>query len=45
MRQPFRRSAKIMLLEYATDMSFVLASLIGGIIALIFVYVRKKRAR
>ncbi|WP_332455081.1 EYxxD motif small membrane protein [Parageobacillus thermoglucosidasius] len=26
-------------------MSFVLASLIGGIIALIFVYVRKKRAR
>ncbi|AEH49474.1 EYxxD motif small membrane protein [Parageobacillus thermoglucosidasius] len=34
-----------MLLEYVTDMSFVLASLIGGIIALAFVYVRKKRAR
>jgi hypothetical protein len=34
-----------MLLEYMTDMSFVLASLIGGIIALIFVYVRKKRVR
>ncbi|MFB5165486.1 EYxxD motif small membrane protein [Parageobacillus toebii] len=26
-------------------MSFVLASLIGGIIALTFVYVRKKRVR
>ncbi|WP_328267490.1 MULTISPECIES: EYxxD motif small membrane protein [Parageobacillus] len=34
-----------MLLEYITDMSFVLASLIGGIIALTFVYVRKKRVR
>ncbi|WP_013401746.1 EYxxD motif small membrane protein [Parageobacillus thermoglucosidasius] len=34
-----------MLLEYVTDMSFVFASLIGGIIALAFVYVRKKRAR
>jgi hypothetical protein len=34
-----------MLLEYMTDMSFVLASLIGGIIALAFVYVRKKRVR
>ncbi|WP_352177386.1 EYxxD motif small membrane protein [Parageobacillus sp. G301] len=34
-----------MLLEYITDMSFVLAALIGGIIALAFVYVRKKRVR
>ncbi|WP_375154132.1 EYxxD motif small membrane protein [Parageobacillus sp. VR-IP] len=34
-----------MLLEYMTDMSFVLASLIGGIIALVFVYVRRKRVR
>ncbi|MBB3852196.1 MULTISPECIES: EYxxD motif small membrane protein [Saccharococcus] len=34
-----------MLLEYMTDMSFVLASLIGGIIALAFVYVRRKRVR
>ncbi|MBB5325173.1 hypothetical protein HNQ34_002272 [Anoxybacillus tepidamans] len=34
-----------MLLEYMTDMSFVLATLIGGIIALTFVYVKKKRVR
>ncbi|WP_409994226.1 EYxxD motif small membrane protein [Parageobacillus genomosp. 1] len=34
-----------MLLEYMTDMSFVLATLVGGIIALVFVYVRRKRVR
>ncbi|MBA2876843.1 EYxxD motif small membrane protein [Thermaerobacillus caldiproteolyticus] len=34
-----------MLLEYLTDMSFVLALLIGGIVAISFVYVRKKRVR
>jgi hypothetical protein len=34
-----------MLLEYMTDMSFVLAALVGGIIALAFVYVRRKRVR
>jgi hypothetical protein len=34
-----------MLLEYMTDMSFVLAALVGGIIALVFVYVRRKRVR
>ncbi|WP_376701769.1 EYxxD motif small membrane protein [Anoxybacteroides rupiense] len=35
----------IMLLEYMTDMSFVLATLIGSIVALTFVYVKKKRVR
>ncbi|ANB58763.1 putative membrane protein [Anoxybacillus sp. B7M1] len=34
-----------MLLEYMTDMSFVLATLIGSIVALTFVYVKKKRVR
>lgn len=34
-----------MVLEYMTDMSFVLTMLIGGIVALIFVYVKKKRVR
>jgi hypothetical protein len=34
-----------MLLEYMTDMLFVFASLIGGIVALAFVYIRKKRVR
>lgn len=34
-----------MVLEYMTDMSFVLAMLIGSIVAITFVYVRKKRAR
>ncbi|WP_328284609.1 EYxxD motif small membrane protein [Anoxybacillus sp. J5B_2022] len=34
-----------MVLEYMTDMSFVLAMLIGGIVAITFVYVRKKRVR
>lgn len=31
------------MLEYMTDMSFVLAMVIGGIVAIIFVFVRKKR--
>lgn len=30
-----------MFLEYVMDMSFVLITLIGSIVALIFVYVRK----
>ncbi|WP_445613418.1 EYxxD motif small membrane protein [Geobacillus sp. YF-1] len=34
-----------MLLEYMTDMSFVLATLIGGIIALSYVYLRRRRVR
>ncbi|MBB4075348.1 hypothetical protein GGR02_003168 [Anoxybacillus voinovskiensis] len=32
-----------MVLEYMTDTLFVLAMLIGGIIAIMFVFVRKKR--
>ncbi|MGG3792202.1 MULTISPECIES: EYxxD motif small membrane protein [Geobacillus] len=35
----------MMLLEYMTDMSFVLATLIGGIIALSYVYLRRRRVR
>jgi len=35
----------MMFWEYFTDMTYVLASLIGGIIAILFVYVRRKRAR
>lgn len=31
------------MLEYMTDMSFVLAMLIGGIVAIMFAFVRKKR--
>lgn len=31
------------MLEYMTDMSFVLAMVIGGIVAIMFVFVRKKR--
>lgn len=31
--------------EYVLDMSFVLATAIGGIIAIAFVYVRRKRVR
>ncbi|WP_413785442.1 EYxxD motif small membrane protein [Cytobacillus sp. IB215316] len=34
-----------MLIEYFTDMTFVLTILIGSIIAITFVYVRKKRVR
>ncbi|WP_374702850.1 MULTISPECIES: EYxxD motif small membrane protein [Bacillaceae] len=32
-----------MIMEYLTDMSFVLALLIGSLVALMFVYVKKKR--
>ncbi|MDQ0163225.1 EYxxD motif small membrane protein [Aeribacillus alveayuensis] len=32
-----------MIWEYLTDMSFVLAILIGSIVALLFVFIRKKR--
>ncbi|MDQ0861986.1 MULTISPECIES: EYxxD motif small membrane protein [Bacillaceae] len=32
-----------MIMEYLTDMTFVLALLIGSIVALMFVYVKKKR--
>ncbi|MFY0760859.1 EYxxD motif small membrane protein [Metabacillus dongyingensis] len=32
-----------MIIEYLTDMTFVLALLIGSIVALMFVYVKKKR--
>ncbi|MGX1984037.1 hypothetical protein EDD69_12312 [Thermolongibacillus altinsuensis] len=35
----------MMILEYLTDVSFVLITLIGSLVALSFVYVRKKRAR
>ncbi|WP_332066905.1 EYxxD motif small membrane protein [Bacillus sp. KH172YL63] len=31
--------------EYLTDMSYVLFSLIGGIVAITYVYVRKSRKR
>ncbi|MCM3620246.1 LPXTG cell wall anchor domain-containing protein [Sutcliffiella horikoshii] len=31
------------MLEYLTDMSFVLATIIGGIVAILFVFVRRKR--
>ncbi|MEI5907365.1 EYxxD motif small membrane protein [Bacillus spongiae] len=34
-----------MFLEYVTDMTFVLVSLIGGIIAILYVYVRKTKKR
>ncbi|WP_328586482.1 EYxxD motif small membrane protein [Bacillus massilinigeriensis] len=34
-----------MFLEYVTDMSFVLISLIGSIIAILFVYVKKVNKR
>ncbi|MGM7724716.1 EYxxD motif small membrane protein [uncultured Metabacillus sp.] len=33
-----------MFLEYLTDMSFIWIALIGAIIALLFVYVKKRRA-
>jgi hypothetical protein len=33
-----------MFLEYLTDMSFILIALIGGIIAILFVYFKKRRA-
>ncbi|WP_404430589.1 EYxxD motif small membrane protein [Sutcliffiella horikoshii] len=31
------------MLEYLTDMSFVLATIIGGIVAILYVFVKKKR--
>lgn len=31
------------MIEYLTDMSFVLAAIIGGIVAVLFVFVRRKR--
>ncbi|MFZ3591187.1 EYxxD motif small membrane protein [Bacillus sp. DJP31] len=31
--------------EYVTDMSFVLASVIGGIVAICFVFIKRKRVR
>ncbi|WP_442597745.1 EYxxD motif small membrane protein [Neobacillus sp. D3-1R] len=31
--------------EYISDMSFVLISLIGGIVAISYVYIRKSRRR
>ncbi|MFE7064655.1 EYxxD motif small membrane protein [Sutcliffiella sp. NPDC057660] len=34
-----------MFLEYLTDMSFVLASVIGGIVAILFVFVKRKKRR
>ena len=34
-----------MFMEYLTDMSFVLIVLIGGIIAISYVYVRKARRK
>ncbi|WP_353579938.1 MULTISPECIES: EYxxD motif small membrane protein [Bacillaceae] len=33
-----------MFLEYLTDMSFLLIALIGGIVALLYVYIKKRRA-
>ncbi|WP_325050549.1 EYxxD motif small membrane protein [Falsibacillus albus] len=34
-----------MFMEYLTDMSFVLIALIGGIVALFYVYIRKSRRK
>lgn len=31
--------------EYLSDMSFILVSLIGGIVAIAYVYVRRNRRR
>ncbi|WP_374703459.1 EYxxD motif small membrane protein [Bacillus sp. Marseille-P3661] len=31
--------------EYVLDMSFVYAALIGGIIAIMFVFIKRRRAR
>ncbi|MDQ0230221.1 EYxxD motif small membrane protein [Metabacillus malikii] len=33
-----------MFIEYFTDMSFLLIALIGGIVALLYVYIKKRRA-
>ncbi len=32
-----------MFFEYLTDMSFVLITLIGGVVAISFAYIRKKK--
>ncbi|WP_337955897.1 EYxxD motif small membrane protein [Bacillus weihaiensis] len=34
----------LLFLEYLTDMSFIFIALIGGIVALLFVYIKKRRA-
>ncbi|RDI36695.1 EYxxD motif small membrane protein [Falsibacillus pallidus] len=34
-----------MFMEYFTDMSFVLIALIGGIVAISYVYVKRARGR
>ncbi|MBM7650179.1 hypothetical protein JOC78_003163 [Bacillus ectoiniformans] len=34
-----------MFMEYVTDMSFVLIALIGSIVALLFVYVKRSKRR
>ncbi len=31
------------MIEYLTDMSFVLATIIGGIVAILYVFVKRKR--
>ncbi|MGY3717693.1 EYxxD motif small membrane protein [Sutcliffiella cohnii] len=31
------------MVEYLTDMSFVLATAIGGIVALLYIFIKKKR--
>jgi hypothetical protein len=46
--QPFKGRYYYMFWEYLLDMSFVLISLIGGIVAILFVFIRrsnKRRAR
>lgn len=40
----FNRRCIKMFLEYLTDMSFILIALIGGIVALLFVFIKKRRA-
>jgi len=34
-----------MFMEYVTDMSFVLITLIGSIVALLYVYIRRSKNR
>ncbi|WP_336296597.1 EYxxD motif small membrane protein [Bacillus pinisoli] len=34
-----------MFMEYVTDMSFVLITIIGGIIAISYAFIKRKRAR
>lgn len=40
---PDLKGVILVFLEYLTDMSFILVALIGGIIALLFVYIKKRR--